>query len=118
MLLTDNLYPVTQSASRGQLIYGAILLAIIIGLAMWYWSWAMRVYAKGKPRAGTKAYNLEFSRTRTWVLRRDGYRCRQCGDGGPLDVHHLVPRAAGGSNDPSNLIALCPTCHGLAHRHR
>jgi HNH endonuclease len=28
-----------------------------------------------------------------------------------LDIHHIVPRADGGSNDPSNLILVCKNCH-------
>ena len=26
-------------------------------------------------------------------------------------THHIVPRAAGGTDDPANLIALCFPCH-------
>jgi hypothetical protein len=31
-------------------------------------------------------------------------------------MHHIWEVSTGGSNDPSNLIALCPTCHALYHR--
>ena len=34
---------------------------------------------------------------------------------GEADVHHLVPRAAGGLDDPANLIALCDGCHATRH---
>jgi ATP-dependent DNA helicase RecQ len=34
---------------------------------------------------------------------------------GEADVHHLVPRAAGGSDDPANLITLCDGCHAVRH---
>ena len=33
-----------------------------------------------------------------------------------LDLHHIYEVADGGGNEVSNLIALCPTCHGLYHR--
>jgi hypothetical protein len=33
-----------------------------------------------------------------------------------LDLHHLWEIAAGGPDEPYNLIALCPTCHALYHR--
>jgi hypothetical protein len=33
-----------------------------------------------------------------------------------LDMHHMWEVSAGGSDDPSNLVALCPTCHSLYHR--
>jgi RNA-directed DNA polymerase len=32
-----------------------------------------------------------------------------------LEVHHLVPRFFGGSNEVSNLIALCCLCHSKIH---
>lgn len=30
--------------------------------------------------------------------------------------HHIVPQAAGGTDDPSNLVWLCATCHNVLHR--
>lgn len=33
-----------------------------------------------------------------------------------LHAHHIVPLSAGGTDSPSNLVLLCPTCHALAHR--
>ncbi len=32
-----------------------------------------------------------------------------------LELHHIIPKSRGGTNDESNLIKLCPECHGLAH---
>jgi hypothetical protein len=32
-----------------------------------------------------------------------------------VDIHHIVPWAQSQSNEYSNLIALCPNCHRLAH---
>ncbi len=32
-----------------------------------------------------------------------------------LHKHHIVPKSRGGSEDDSNLIELCLTCHGKAH---
>lgn len=32
-----------------------------------------------------------------------------------VNAHHIVPTAAGGSNDHDNLAALCPNCHAMAH---
>jgi diadenosine tetraphosphate (Ap4A) HIT family hydrolase len=48
------------------------------------------------------------------VLKRAGGRCELCGvshEEVPLDVDHIVPRTKGGTNDPSNLQALCRTCN-------
>jgi hypothetical protein len=47
-----------------------------------------------------------------------GFRCAvpTCRDLLVLDLHHIYEVAEGGGNEVSNLIALCPTCHGLYHR--
>lgn len=48
------------------------------------------------------------------VLKRDGFACRYCGRKAPevtLHVDHVVPRAKGGSDDPSNLVAACSACN-------
>lgn len=33
-----------------------------------------------------------------------------------ISLHHVVPRAVGGSDDPSNLVPLCSGCHAEVHR--
>jgi predicted HNH restriction endonuclease len=38
-----------------------------------------------------------------------------CGQTRFLEVHHLMPRAAGGKNSADNLITLCASCHRLLH---
>lgn len=50
------------------------------------------------------------------VKQRDGGRCVQCGAADRLEAHHIVPLAAGGANEPANLVTLCRTCHAEAHR--
>jgi hypothetical protein len=57
-------------------------------------------------------------KTTTLVLTEGGYRCAvpTCREILALDMHHIWEVSAGGSDDPSNLIALCPTCHRLYHR--
>ena len=48
------------------------------------------------------------------VLSRAKGRCELCGiskDEKALDVDHIIPRSKGGSNDMSNLQALCYTCN-------
>ncbi len=56
-------------------------------------------------------------RLRRAVLLRDGHRCvvPGCTNRLWLEVHHLVPRAAGGSNEAGNLATLCSRHHGLVH---
>lgn len=53
--------------------------------------------------------------TRKAVYARDGYRCALCDDVRGLQLHHVVRRSAGGTDDPANLITLCWRCHAEAH---
>ena len=52
------------------------------------------------------------------VLARDGHRCttKGCNAKHFLEVHHVVPRSRGGSNDEANLVTLCSACHRFAHQ--
>ncbi len=60
----------------------------------------------------------DWRRTRESVLRRDKFRCVECGKPctrAEADIHHLMPRSAGGSDEPSNLVTLCDGCHAAHH---
>ncbi len=52
------------------------------------------------------------------VLIEAGYRCAvpTCRNILAIDMHHIVEVKDGGPNEPSNLLALCPTCHALYTR--
>ena len=56
-------------------------------------------------------------RTRREVLARDKHRCQApgCGRTRFLEVHHIVPRQQGGTNQAENLMTLCASCHRLWH---
>ena len=46
------------------------------------------------------------------ALERDGWRCRQCGKAGILEVDHRIPLFKGGAPlDLDNCQTLCPGCH-------
>ena len=47
------------------------------------------------------------------IVRRDGFACRACGRRTAGQVHHLLARGLGGSDDPHNLVTLCGRCHML-----
>lgn len=65
-----------------------------------------------------KGTNYGFENTRAFVLNRDNYTC-QCCKGkhkdSKLEVHHIVFRSQGGSDEESNLITLCHICHKDLH---
>ena len=53
-----------------------------------------------------------WRRMRLQILERDGYRCRQCGRSGRLEVDHITPIRRGGDEyNPDNLQAICRGCH-------
>lgn len=57
-------------------------------------------------------------RTTAKILKRMDLPCSCCGfyvKGVSLDVHHIIPRKNGGTNDMSNLTYICPNCHRIAH---
>ncbi len=56
-------------------------------------------------------------KTRREVLARDRYQCRRngCGHTRFLQIHHVTPRAGGGTNNAENLVTLCSVCHNLWH---
>jgi 5-methylcytosine-specific restriction endonuclease McrA len=60
----------------------------------------------------------DFIASPTWrfvirpqVLARAGSRCEDCGAEAALDVHHKTYRNFGGSEQLSDLVATCRTCH-------
>jgi len=65
-----------------------------------------------------KGTNYGFENTKAMVLNRDNYKC-QCCKGkhkdSKLEVHHIVFRSQGGSDESDNLITLCHTCHKALH---
>lgn len=49
-----------------------------------------------------------------WVVRDDARadECYKCGVSEvKLDVHHIIPLSAGGTNEEWNLMTLCESCH-------
>ena len=76
-------------------------------------SWKAKVYGKTHVESGLP--EGEWRKLRNAILYRDRQICLRCDKRhrakNKLSVHHLLPRANGGSNDPSNLVTLCHRCH-------
>ena len=63
-----------------------------------------------------KGFDYGFSSRKEAVLNRDSYTCQICGKKNTrLEVHHIVYRSNGGTNDENNLITLCEDCHSGIH---
>lgn len=55
---------------------------------------------------------------RETVLIRDNFRCQCCGvqpKKKKIELHHIIFRSKGGSNEVNNLISLCHGCHTSLH---
>ena len=65
-----------------------------------------------------KGINYGFANTRAYVLNRDSYTCQYCKGktkDRKLEVHHIIFKRNGGSDEAKNLITLCKTCHDNLH---
>lgn len=98
--------------------------------------WPISTKNTGRPELPTGTYILQSIRqspkhdrripdiVKSEVLRRDGYRCKQCGwcnaewnysDPRCLELHHVKPHSKGGQSIAKNLITLCTICHDTLH---
>jgi 5-methylcytosine-specific restriction endonuclease McrA len=68
-----------------------------------------------QPRVRLKPEN--YGVLRNHVLKRDGWRCQDCGAMKDLQVHHIKRRSQLGGDVAQNLITLCASCHGKRHGH-
>jgi 5-methylcytosine-specific restriction protein A len=72
----------------------------------------------GRGTRQERGYGSVWDKLRLFILQRDGYLC-QCPlcKGGELrltpatHVDHILPKARGGTDDPSNLRAINVECH-------
>ena len=63
-----------------------------------------------------RGFDYEFSSRKEAIRNRDNYTCQCCGKKNiRLEVHHIIYRSNGGTNDENNLITLCENCHSKVH---
>ncbi len=63
-----------------------------------------------------KGLNYGYESRKEAVLHRDNYACQICGKKHTrLEVHHIVFRSQGGTDEEDNLITLCEDCHHGIH---
>lgn len=64
-----------------------------------------------------KGINYGFANSKAHALDRDNYTCQYCGAKNTrLEVHHVVFKSQGGSDDLDNLVTLCESCHHNLHK--
>jgi hypothetical protein len=66
-----------------------------------------------------KGLNYGFANTKAYVLDRDSYTCQSCSAKKVrLEVHHIIFKSNGGSDEAANLITLCKDCHDKIHHNQ
>jgi len=61
---------------------------------------------------------LHYALLKTYILRRDYWRCRAYGSRNDLQVHHVIFRSQGGPSESWNLATVCFGCHEAIHQHK
>jgi 5-methylcytosine-specific restriction enzyme A len=70
------------------------------------------------PRGDNRPPNHNaYYKTARWIalsrhIRRTRPLCEDCKRAPSQQVDHRIPRSRGGTDDPSNLRAVCLECHG------
>ena len=78
----------------------------------------MKPIVLNRPTPAKKTLRAVNWRLRFLVMRRDDFKCRQCGcspaikPGTVLVVDHVVPWSKGGETTIDNLQTLCEPCNG------
>lgn len=72
-------------------------------------------YKEGNLDSNKKAVTKKELRIR--YIKNRGGKCNRCGYDYIyiLQIHHIIEKAKGGSDDENNLEILCPNCHILHH---
>ncbi len=69
-----------------------------------------------------KGPNYGYENRKQYIRARDNYTCQICGAKTTknkkveLEVHHIRPKSMGGTDDETNLVTLCKSCHDKVHK--
>jgi len=70
--------------------------------------------SKGKTPA-QRGYGIQWRKRRNRIMKRDSHLCQECKRNGIItqakEVDHIINKARGGTDDDSNLEAICTPCH-------
>lgn len=74
-----------------------------------------RIHSLGRKKSEKVKWGTRSFRTR--FLEERGTKCEECSYSKTevLQIHHVIERSNGGSDDFSNLKLLCRNCHGEVH---
>ena len=86
----------------------------ILGVKVYICNLNLRPYMRP---LDNRCSNLK-QQSRLKLHERAGGKCEHCGrelDYHDMQLHHVVPASMNGTNNPNNLMCLCPECHHLIH---
>ena len=70
---------------------------------------------RNRPSAAERGYSRGWKALRKRVMDRDKWLCQPCLAGGRVtpatECDHVLPKAQGGTDDETNLQAICGPCH-------
>ena len=75
-------------------------------------------YDESRSKSHNKKYGTQWHKIRNRYAKAHPLceRCLSKGKYTPMEeVHHIIPVNRGGSNDDSNLMSLCRSCHEQMH---
>lgn len=76
----------------------------------------MNIQENHVPRKKLRGQIITNPTKRKAIFADREYRCVGCGKTeGQMVLHHVVPIALGGLDDPRNIVLLCPECHRKVH---
>lgn len=70
-----------------------------------------------KNRDRKKEYLRVYNKGCKKRIKERGDSCDNCGFDiqEVLDIHHIIPKALGGSDESDNKVTLCANCHRMIH---
>jgi DNA-directed RNA polymerase subunit RPC12/RpoP len=71
---------------------------------------------RGRPVQPIRKFADLSKRTIGKIMKRANIGCFACGwNEARCDIHHVIAKSKGGSDENDNLINICPNCHRKAH---
>lgn len=65
--------------------------------------------------SGDDVMTTRNARDKEHIKKKFNHCCAECGGGGRLEIHHILPLGRGGTNAYANLVPLCGECHAKHH---
>ena len=101
-------------------VAGCGMYSVSVFLSFQYWMWLSNASKASDCSCGV-SFDQAFSATRLDTFLNSQGKCCSCkfkiDPGQSWDLDHIIPRALGGSDDPSNMQVLCRACHRNKTRH-